>query len=166
MKSIYQYILIMVITLVCVTDASAQNNDIHVGNDGPVIITLGEDAGSVIVGNPTNAYVILETPRRILVNAGAPGMTRLTVLNGNGKTILNRNLVIGAGGNGIIRIQNACINDDGGNCQPDITYNCGEGQRCNRTMPSAPPQSGGNSSYEIRTDRTSPPRDTRDIEEE
>ena len=143
-----KYIILIVIAAFMTLTAPVQAQDIKVGNDGPVIITLAEDASSVIVGNPANASVVLDNPRRIMVNAGAPGMTRLTVLNVDGKVIFNRNLVVGAGGNGVIRIQNACINAAGGSCTPEVTYQCAEGQRCNRTMPAsavdggAAPQTG------------------------
>ena len=164
MNSMYKYFLcfVAVMFLGVTTQARAQD-DIHVGNDGPVIITLAEDAASVIVGNPLNAHIVMDTPRRLMVNAGAPGTTRLTVLNQAGKTIFNRDLVIGAGGGGMIRVQNACINADGGACTPDVTYKCKPGQRCNRVLPSQPPSG---ELYEVQGFAPVPPTDISEIQEE
>jgi hypothetical protein len=161
MKSMYKYCLVIFMSVMFSVAVAAQD-DIHVGNDGPVIITLTEDAGSVIVGNPTNAYVVLDTPRRLMVNAGVPGMTRLTILNRDGKIIFGRNLIVGAGGNGVIRIQNACINANGTQCVSEQTFDCKPGQRCNRVRPNPPPNVNG--SGEIQGNYSAPPSDTSAIE--
>lgn len=127
----YRLIAVGLIVVMCALglSVSAQAQAINVSPDGPTIVHLDEDAGSVIVGNPAHASVVLENPRMMMVMAGAPGMTNLLVLNKNGQVILNRPVISGNGEKGLIRIQNACVNG-GDNCIENKMYYCAEGERC------------------------------------
>ena len=97
--------------------------------DAPRIINLPEDASSVIIGNPSHAYVVLDNPRLMIVTAGLPGVTQLTVLGKDGHIIWNDRLIVNVGGGNYIRINNACING-GDECQSTKMLYCGDGSKC------------------------------------
>lgn len=119
---------------------------IWVGMDGPAIVRLDADAASVIVGNPAHASVALDDSRTVMVNAGAPGMTRLVVIGKEGQVILDRRVIVDASGAGngadedgenngkFINVKNACINSDGV-CQPNNVFYCVEGEKCHSVAP-------------------------------
>ena len=115
---------------------------LDVSPDGPKIVNLAEDATSVIVGNPAHATVVMDNPRMLIVNAGRPGMTNLTVLGRNGKVIMNEHIIVNGAAPGYVRIKNACING-GDSCQPTSMYYCEPGQMCHNVMVNEPSVSGG-----------------------
>lgn len=57
-------------------------------------IALSRDAASVIVANPTNASVFLDNSRLLVIVPRAPGATGFTVLDREGKEILNQQIVV------------------------------------------------------------------------
>ena len=152
---IYISFLILLFTAFAFTH-EGQAQDVVVTYDGPTMIDLNEDATSVIVGNPNHAQVVLDNPRRLFINAGQPGMTRLTVLGQNGQVIFNRNIIVGGGSNQMIRIRNACINSGGAACQANRVYYCPEGRRCSDvSLPNA--QAGTSTASEIPPAVIAPP---------
>lgn len=124
-------ILFLVLTLVA--SFSTQALALEVAPDTPLIINLREDARTVILGNPNHATVSLETPRMLLVTAGMPGMTGLTVLGQNGNVILNEKVIVNGATQGYVRVQNACINADG-DCQPVRMFYCEDGSACHNVI--------------------------------
>tara|TARA_B100001750_G_C15520408_1_gene611073 strand:+ start:4361 stop:4837 length:477 start_codon:yes stop_codon:yes gene_type:complete len=112
---------------------STMANALDVSPDGPLIINLREDAQSVIVGNPNHASVSLDNPRLLIVTAGIPGVTSLTVLGENGRVIMNDKIISGGSAQGYVRIQNACINAQGA-CQPVKMFYCEEGSACHNVV--------------------------------
>lgn len=121
-------------------------NAIDVSADGPKLVHLSHDASSVIVGNPAHATVSLDNPRLLIVNAGAPGVTKLTVIGKNGQVILDDYVRVNAPTGNMIRVKNACING-GDVCQQTKLYHCQNGQACNTVSVSEAPygQNGGGS---------------------
>lgn len=102
---------------------------VHLSPAKPALIQLEEDASSVIVGNPAHAHVTLDNPRLMMINAGVPGMTNITVLGRNGQVIFDRPVISDAGNTDMIRIQNACVNG-GDDCVTHKMYYCAEDERC------------------------------------
>ena len=119
--------------LTSVLSFSTMAHALDVSPDGPLIINLREDASSVIVGNPAHATVALENPRLLIVNAGMPGVTSLTVLGVNGNVIMNDKIISGGAAQGYVRVKNACINSTG-DCQPVRMYYCEEGSACHNVV--------------------------------
>lgn len=109
--------------------------------DGPQIINLSEDAGSVIVGNPAHATVAMDNPRMLIVNAGIPGMTSLTVLSRDGKVILSDKIIVNAAAPNYVRVRNACINGGEG-CQPTRMFYCEAGTACQNVIVNEPVVNG------------------------
>jgi hypothetical protein len=148
-----RYLLFIFLLSLCFALTSGVQAQVNVSPASPTLIDLADDAASVIVGNPAHASVILDNPRRMIVNAGMPGMTNIIVLNKAGKVIFNSPVISGAPTGDLIRIQNACING-GENCEANKIYYCAEGQRCHSVAmptpeaPSAPPSSSLDESLE------------------
>lgn len=115
---------------------------LEVSPDGPRMVQLPEDAASVIVGNPAHASVIMDNPRLLIINAGIPGMTRLTVLGRDGKVILSENIIVNGATAGMVRVRNACING-GEACQPTRMYYCEKGTACHNVIVNEPTVAGG-----------------------
>jgi hypothetical protein len=92
--------------------------------DGPAVIQLDSDAASVIVGNPAQATAILENPRLIMLVPQQPGATKIIALDRNGKTLLNRRVLVGGNRDGFIRVNKVCNQASGANCRPVSMYYC------------------------------------------
>ena len=122
-----------ILLLTFVITGSTLAHALDVSPDGPLIINLREDAKSVIVGNPNHASVSLDNPRLLIINAGMPGVTSLTVLSADGRVILSDKIISGGAAQGYVRIQNACINSDGP-CQPVRMFYCEEGSACHNVV--------------------------------
>ncbi len=58
------------------------------------IVRLTRDAGVVLVANPGIADVAIESPRLIFVIGRSPGETNLYVLDGNGREMVNTEVVV------------------------------------------------------------------------
>lgn len=114
---------------------------IRVSPDGPAIIRLDEDAGSVIVGNPTHASAVLESPRTVLLMPGAPGATKIIALNRQGKTILDRSVVVGGGSSEYMRVSRNCALAGDAACAPASVYYCPD--RCYETSIGAENEQAG-----------------------
>jgi len=118
---------------------------LDVSPDGPRLVELPEDASSVIVGNPSHATVALDNPRLMIISAGVPGVTKLTVLGKSGRVIFNERLIVNGARGGYIRIKNACING-GDVCQKTKMYHCENGEACHSIAVNDPAVSGGEQS--------------------
>ncbi len=58
------------------------------------LMRLDNDAGIVIVADPTVADVVLESPRLLFIVGRAPGETNLYILDGDGGEIVHTDLVV------------------------------------------------------------------------
>jgi len=91
--------------------------------DRTEMVKLDEDANSIIIGNPAHLNVLLDNPRLLLLAARQPGATQLTVLNREGKVIMQRHVIVSGPKEDYIRIRRSCINGGSG-CQPTTVYYC------------------------------------------
>lgn len=109
--------------------ARAEVNDgsIRLTPDTTKIIRLNEDAASVIVANPMHADIVLDSPRLLVVMPRQPGTTLFTVLNAEGKTLLETNVIVsGTAKPQYVRIRRACSGQQQG-CMPSSYYYCPDG---------------------------------------
>lgn len=111
--------------------AMADDAPIRISPDGPAVIKLDEDAGSIIIGNPEHATALLESPRLLMLMPAQPGATKIMVLNRDGKTILDRHVVVSSGRPGFKRISRVCATSQASGCQPVSVYYCPD--RCYET---------------------------------
>ena len=112
---------------------------VRITPDQTKIITLDQDAASVIVANPAYAQVVLDSPRLLVVMPRTPGATSSTVINAKGETIFSKTVIVSATGTGAnkakyVRIRRMCGND--ASCQPSAYFYCPDG--CYEVMPVQP----------------------------
>lgn len=94
--------------------------------DRTEVVRLEQDAASVVVTNPAHAQVMLETPRLLLVMPRQPGSTSLFVLDKDGNSIFERDIIISGSTKPYVRIRKSC-NDNAGNCNADTYFYCPDG---------------------------------------
>jgi hypothetical protein len=107
--------------------------------DRTKILRLRESAASVIVANPAHASVTLDSPRLLILMPRMPGTTSFTVLNAEGKTLLERNIIVSAAQPRYIRVRRIC--GSASDCAPSNYYYCPDG--CFEVTPVAH-ENGGN----------------------
>ncbi len=112
---------------------------VRITPDQTKIITLDQDAASVIVANPAYAQIVLDSPRLLVVMPRTPGATSFTVINAKGETIVTKTVIVSAIGTGAnkakyVRIRRMCGNDS--SCQPSAYFYCPDG--CYEVMPVQP----------------------------
>lgn len=91
------------------------------------ILRLRENAASVIVANPAHAAVTLDSPRLLILMPREPGTTSFTVLNAEGKILLERNIIVsGTAQPQYVRVRRVCGDNTQG-CQPSNYYYCPDG---------------------------------------
>lgn len=130
------------LTLLAVAPAAAfaagTAEPIEVPLGGAVLVQVGGSARSVVVGNPAIADVTVDTPRTITLFGKYTGGTTLAVLDAGGGVLLERPVVVTAGGNASVTVRYAtgktwvpggaiAITDCGtGTCAPANTLPAGE----------------------------------------
>lgn len=106
--------------------------------DTTKVIKLDRDAASVVVTNPNNVRVLLDTPRLLLVMPRTPGSTTLMVLDNNGDTILEKTVIVDSGAKSkYVRIRRMCGQAGSGpDCVPTSYFYCPDG--CYEVSPMNP----------------------------
>jgi len=112
---------------------------IRLSSDGPTVVRLDRDAATVIVGNPANANVMLENPRMIMLMPGAPGATKIIALDRDGRSILNRHVLVGSGRDGFMHISRVCALGTK-DCKNESVYYCPD--KCYETTASTETNTG------------------------
>lgn len=91
--------------------------------DKTELVRLEDDAASVIVGNPEHLGVMLDNPRLVILVPRKPGATYLTMLNREGKVIMQRHVLVSVANKDYIRIRRSCAADAKA-CQQTSVYYC------------------------------------------
>lgn len=91
--------------------------------DRTEMVHLDADAGNVIVGNPAHVNVMLSDSRTLLLAPRQPGATHLTVLNAQGKVIMQRHVIVSGPKENYVRIRRTCL-EGSNNCAPTTVYYC------------------------------------------
>lgn len=143
MKHLFVFILCLIVLPAC---ASAQQDESDSGglvpakqqaSDGktihaPVInltpdkselIRLEESASSVIIGNPAHASVLMDNPKLLVVVPRQPGATHFSVLNDEGKVIVQRNVIVASPQSNYVRVRRSC-GAETDECQEFQSYFC------------------------------------------
>ncbi len=113
---------------------------LRLSQDKSEMITLSDEAASVIVGNPNHVSVLLDTPTTLVVVPRTAGASHFTVIGKDGSTLMQRHVIVGGPKDKYVRIRRSCDAADR-NCQATRTYFCPD--VChevteNNTAPSAP----------------------------
>lgn len=97
--------------------------------DTTKVLKLDRDAASVVVTNPANVRVLLDTPRLLLFMPRTPGSTTVIVLDAKGDTILEKTVIVDAGAKSkYVRIRRMCGQAGSGpDCVPTSYFYCPDG---------------------------------------
>ena len=90
--------------------------------DKTEILRLDQDAGTIIVGNPNQLSVVMETPRSLLLVPRQPGSTFLRILDPEGKVMMQRHVAVATAAKNYVRIRRSCNGADG--CAETSVYYC------------------------------------------
>lgn len=101
------------------------NTPIRLTSNKNKLIRLETDAASVVVNNPNHASVMLDTPRLLIIVPHQPGATSFTVLDEQGETIMEKDLIITNVQPKYVRIRRMCGDSD--NCQANSYFYCPDG---------------------------------------
>lgn len=104
--------------------ALADEEPIRLSPDGPAVINLDRDATTVIIGNPNHASAVMENPRMIMLMPGMPGATKIMALDREGKSILNRHVLVGSSKAEFMRINRVCAVGGSKSCAAQSVYYC------------------------------------------
>ena len=109
-------------------DAGAPTEDLpplRISSDKPEVITLDRDAVNVLVGSDETLRAVPDTNRTIVLIPKKPGATYFRAIDGEGKTIMQRHVIVGSPekGSQYIRIRRACAADDA-KCKEYSVYYC------------------------------------------
>lgn len=91
--------------------------------DKSEMITLKQEAASVVVGNPNHISVLLDTPNTLVIVPRAAGASHFSVTGKDGSIIMQRHVIVGAPKEKYVRIRRSC-NAGQGNCEEMSTYFC------------------------------------------
>jgi hypothetical protein len=106
--------------------SAAPDDAIRLTPDRTRILRLDQDAASVIVTNPAHASVVMDNPRLLVVMPREPGTTSFTVLDREGKTILERNVIVTGAQQKYVRVRRMCAEGDS-SCTSSAYYYCPDG---------------------------------------
>ena len=84
--------------------AAAQSGPISVEIDHSTRVQLGGAAGSVIVGNPQIADVTVVDANTLFVTGKGYGVTEVVAVDGVGRTLFQRDVVVTGGSTGSVRV--------------------------------------------------------------
>lgn len=88
------------------------------------LVKLDRDAVNVLVGNSAHLMAVMETQRQVILVPRAPGATHFQVLDAQGRTIMQRSVIVAAPKQDYVRIRRACANKDGGGCTEYSVFYC------------------------------------------
>ena len=108
------------------TSGEETHPPIRISPDKTEMVRLDEDAASIIVSNPAHANVMMDSPRLLLLAPRQPGATQFTVLNAEGKVIMQRHIIVVGPEKSYVRVRRACINGNS-SCEPTTVYYCPSG---------------------------------------
>lgn len=93
--------------------------------DKSEIVTLDEDIGTVVLGNPAHLNILADSARRLIAVPKAPGASYFTVLNKAGEVIMQRHVLVAPPKEKYVRVRKTCYGDAAASgCQAMQTYYC------------------------------------------
>lgn len=108
---------------IVVTPGVATHPAIRLTPDKSEMISLDQNARSVVVGNEAHVSVLMDSPSRLILVPRVPGATFFTVIGENGKVIMQRHAIVAAPTEKYVRVRRSCINAAAG-CEETSVYYC------------------------------------------
>ena len=91
--------------------------------DKSEIVNLDRKAASIIIGNPNHLSIMADAADRVILVPRAPGASYFTILDHEGKVIMQRHAIIASPKQQYVRIRRSCANG-GDNCQETSVFYC------------------------------------------
>jgi len=118
--------------LLALAPVAASAASLSVTLDQAVRLTLKGPAQDVIVGNPGIADVTVADQRHLVIVGKSFGVTNLVVIGASGRTLFNRQIIVGASNDGRVSVYRG----------PTATsYSCSPGCQVSTGAAAAPPPS-------------------------
>lgn len=93
--------------------------------DRSEIVLLDEEAGTVVLGNPAHINILVDSAKRLIAVPKAPGASYFSVLNKDGKVIMQRHVLVAPPKEKYVRVRKTCYGDSASSgCKPTQTYYC------------------------------------------
>lgn len=93
--------------------------------DKSELVPLDREAGSVVIGNPGYISILVDSPKLAVVVPRMEGATYFTILDKEGKVIMQRHVIVGSPKKNYVRIRRSCsAAPQGTPCQPTSVYYC------------------------------------------
>lgn len=105
-------------------DSEPTHPSLNLTPDRSEIVALDREAGTVIVGNPAHLSILLETNKNLVLVGKAPGATYFTVLDDEGRVVMQRHVIVAAPKEQYIRVRRSCAAAGGDNCQETSVFYC------------------------------------------
>lgn len=103
---------------------SPTHGEVRLTPDKSEIITLDGKASTIIVGNPTHLSIMADSAERLVLVPRTPGATYFSVLDKNGKVIMQRHVIVASPKEKYMRIRKSCAGSDADSCNPTQVYYC------------------------------------------
>lgn len=112
---------------------------LRLASNKDLLLRLDRDAATVIVNNPENVSIMLDSPRLLILMPRQPGATSFTVLSSGGDVIMQRDVIVSNVQSNYVRIRKMCSGADT-SCLPASYYYCPDG--CYEVTPVAAGSAG------------------------
>jgi len=89
--------------------ATAANDDIEVLIDQASLVKLDRSAAEIVVGNPSIADVSVQSGKVLVVTGKSFGETNLIVLDGDGKVIVSKRLIVSEPRTGFVTVYRGTV---------------------------------------------------------
>lgn len=109
---------------------ATEGADIRLTPDRSEIIRVPREVGSVVIGNPENLSVFVDTPQSLVLVPKVAGATYFTVLDKTGNVMVERHVIVAAPKRNYVRIRTTCTGENADSCAPTKIYYCPEGSMC------------------------------------
>lgn len=104
-------------------EIGATHPAIQITPDKSEIVSLDQDAFTIVVGNPAHLNVLADSARRLVLVPQAPGATHFTVLGENGNVIMQRHVIVASPKKNYVRVRRSCAAGADG-CASTSVYYC------------------------------------------
>jgi hypothetical protein len=86
----------------------ATHPPIRVTPDKSELLHLEKEAATIIVGNPEHANILMDNPKLLVVVPKMPGATYFTILDDDGKIVMQRHVIVASPRDKYVRIRRNC----------------------------------------------------------
>lgn len=120
---------------IAVEDEDMTHTPLRLTPDKSELLRLEEEASTILVGNPAHLSVLAESSKLLVFIPRQAGATHVTVLDSQGKTIMQRHVIVASPKQKYLRIRKSCAGSDDESCRQTQVYYCPD--MCHAIAPAA-----------------------------